>query len=128
MNIYKSKNLALTLAKIQQCQKAFISSANNEVNFMLKPQINKNFIDFFYLLKPNYGFIFDIDGVLLRGKQLLPRTKACINLLTKEDGKFKVPTIFLTNAGNELKSSKSTKLSNLLGVKVRSLFIYWSEF
>lgn len=66
-----------------------------------------------------FGFLFDIDGVLVRGKTLLPHTKECIRLLTDRDGNFKIPTVFLTNAGNELRSSKSAKLSQLLGVQVK---------
>lgn len=67
----------------------------------------------------DFGFLFDIDGVLVRGKTPLPHTKQCMKLLTDNEGNFKVPTIFLTNAGNELRSSKSAKLSSLLGVKIR---------
>ncbi len=62
--------------------------------------------------------MFDIDGVLVRGKKLLPNTKKCFKLITDTNGKFKVPTIFVTNAGNELRSSKAAKLSNLLGVNI----------
>lgn len=68
--------------------------------------------------KCDFGFIFDIDGVLIRGKTILPNTKDCIKLLTDKNGNFIIPTIFLTNAGNELKGSKAAKLSNLLGIKI----------
>lgn len=86
-------------------------SRSKKPNFRLKSQlVTKQQCDF--------GFIFDIDGVLVRGKTLLPQTKDCIKLLTDKNGNFKIPTIFLTNAGNELKSSKATKLSNLLGIKI----------
>lgn len=33
-------------------------------------------------------------------------------------GKFRIPTVFVTNAGNELRSSKATKLSQILGIQV----------
>jgi len=42
-------------------------------------------------------------------------------MITDNKGKFKVPTLFLTNAGNELRSSKSAKLSQILGVQVKVL-------
>jgi HAD superfamily hydrolase (TIGR01456 family) len=62
--------------------------------------------------------MFDIDGVLIRGRSLLPRTRNCIRLITDKNGNFTVPTIFLTNAGNELRSTKTAKLANILGVNV----------
>lgn len=67
---------------------------------------------------PEFGLLFDIDGVLVRGKTLLPHTKHCIRLITDEKGNFRVPTVFVTNAGNELRSTKANKLSNFLGVHV----------
>ncbi len=69
--------------------------------------------------KPNFGLMLDIDGVLLRGKTLLNSTKDCIKLLTDNKGAFRVPVVFLTNAGNELRSSKASKLSALLEVNVK---------
>ena len=54
----------------------------------------------------------------MRGRTLLPRTRDCFKLITDNKGKFKVPTLFVTNAGNELRSSKAAKLSQLLGVYV----------
>ena len=68
--------------------------------------------------KPNFGLIFDIDGVLLRGKTVLESTLSCFKLIVDSKGNFRVPTVFLTNAGNELRSSKAAKLSALLGVHV----------
>lgn len=67
----------------------------------------------------NFGLFFDIDGVLVRGKKLLPRTRDCLKMITDPNGNFIVPTVFLTNAGNEMRSSKATKLSSLLGVDVK---------
>ena len=66
-----------------------------------------------------FGFLFDIDGVLVRGKSLLPHTKDCMKLLTDKKGNFKVPTVFVTNAGNTLRSVKAASLSNVLGVNVK---------
>ena len=51
----------------------------------------------------------------------MPKTKDCIKMITDNKGKFKVPTLFLTNAGNELRSSKSAKLSQILGLQVKVL-------
>lgn len=55
---------------------------------------------------------------MVRGKKLLPNTKKCFKLITDDNGNFKIPTIFVTNAGNEMRSSKAAKLSNLLGVNI----------
>lgn len=63
--------------------------------------------------------LLDIDGVIVRGKTLLENTKDCIKLLTDKNGNWRVPTVFLTNAGNELRSSKASKLSALLGIQVK---------
>jgi ribonucleotide monophosphatase NagD (HAD superfamily) len=43
--------------------------------------------------------------------------------LIKTTGEFRVPTIFVTNAGNELRSSKAAKLTHILGIPVNILFI-----
>ena len=60
------------------------------------------------------GFVFDIDGVLLRGKVALPSATASLQRL----GRARVPYIFLTNGGGETEKSKAASLSRLLGVPV----------
>lgn len=70
--------------------------------------------------------IFDIDGVLVRGKQVIPGVSDTFkNKLTNKDGKFVVPTVFVTNAGNSLAADKALQLSEWLGVEVciRCVFI-----
>lgn len=49
---------------------------------------------------------------------MLDSTLDCFKLIVDSKGNFRVPTVFLTNAGNELRSSKAAKLSALLGVHV----------
>ncbi|XP_013394123.1 haloacid dehalogenase-like hydrolase domain-containing 5 isoform X1 [Lingula anatina] len=67
----------------------------------------------------NFGLLFDIDGVIVRGREVLPSSKEAISLLTDQNtGKFKVPCVFVTNAGNALRSAKAEQLSNWLGVPV----------
>lgn len=56
--------------------------------------------------------------MFIRGKTVLKQAKESIKLLTDKNGNFRVPTLFLTNAGNELCSSKSAKLSSILGVNI----------
>ena len=66
----------------------------------------------------NFGFLFDIDGVFVRGKHVLPAAREAVRLLTDKTGRFRVPAVFLTNAGNKLPTTKAVELSDILGVKV----------
>uniref|UniRef100_A0A914VT37 Haloacid dehalogenase-like hydrolase domain-containing 5 n=1 Tax=Plectus sambesii TaxID=2011161 RepID=A0A914VT37_9BILA len=65
-----------------------------------------------------FGLLLDIDGVICRGKDLLPGTREGFRLLTDETGQFKVPTVFVTNASNSLRASKADRLSELLGITI----------
>ena len=69
---------------------------------------------------PDFGIIFDIDGVLVRGRKVLPFAPPAFARLVDENGKFRVPTVFVTNAGNTLRQSKADQLSEKLNVEVRS--------
>lgn len=62
--------------------------------------------------------MFDIDGVLVRGKEVIPAAIEAFKKLVDSNGKFRVPVIFVTNAGNNLRCQKALKLTDLLGVKV----------
>jgi HAD superfamily hydrolase (TIGR01456 family) len=62
--------------------------------------------------------IFDIDGVIVRGRQVLSFAPEAFRLLVDRHGNFKIPTVFLTNAGNVLRQDKAAQLSNWLGIKV----------
>ena len=68
---------------------------------------------------PSFGLMFDIDGVIVRGKTVLPSAPEAFQLLY--DGaqqRWRVPTIFVTNAGNSLRQEKADKLSGWLGCAV----------
>lgn len=73
-----------------------------------------------FQLLPNcrFGFLFDIDGVIVRGKKLLPSAKEAFQLLTDKNGNFQVPALFVTNAGNCLRCRKARQLSEWLGINV----------
>ena len=43
--------------------------------------------------------MFDIDGVLVRGKEVLPAAIQAFKKLVDKNGQFRVPVIFVTNAG-----------------------------
>jgi ribonucleotide monophosphatase NagD (HAD superfamily) len=68
-----------------------------------------------------FGLFFDIDGVITRGRTLLPHAKSAFRLLTDDRGHFLVPSIFVTNAGNTVRQSKAKQLSDWLDIQVRNL-------
>lgn len=66
----------------------------------------------------SFGLLFDIDGVLVRGKTLIPAAKQCFKNLVDRDGNYRVPVVFVTNAGNCMRQEKAEHLSRLLEVEV----------
>lgn len=69
--------------------------------------------------KPNFGILFDIDGVIVRGRTVLPSApEAFQKLVNPATRQFEVPCVFVTNAGNSLRQEKADKLSEWLGVSV----------
>ncbi|XP_011308367.1 cat eye syndrome critical region protein 5 homolog [Fopius arisanus] len=68
--------------------------------------------------KPKFGLIFDIDGVIVRGKTVLPPVPESFARLRDDTGKFRVPTVFVTNSGNALRSEKARDLSKWIGFEV----------
>lgn len=66
----------------------------------------------------SFGLLFDIDGVLVRGRTPIPAAKQCFRNLVDGNGKYKVPVVFVTNAGNSLRQTKAEQLSHLLEVEV----------
>jgi len=67
---------------------------------------------------PKFGFLFDIDGVLTRGKNVIPAAKRALKKITDSNGDFVVPTVFVTNAGNTLRKYKAQQLSDLFDINV----------
>ncbi|NWX42120.1 HDHD5 hydrolase, partial [Steatornis caripensis] len=59
---------------------------------------------------PSFGFLFDIDGVLVRGKTPIPAAKTAFQKLVNSQGQFLVPVVFVTNAGNCLRQKKADQL------------------
>ena len=63
--------------------------------------------------------MFDIDGVIVRGKNVLPSAPETFQQLYDHGrGAWRVPAIFVTNAGNTLRQQKADQLSNWLNVPV----------
>uniref|UniRef100_A0ABM5GE56 Haloacid dehalogenase-like hydrolase domain-containing 5 n=1 Tax=Pogona vitticeps TaxID=103695 RepID=A0ABM5GE56_9SAUR len=76
---------------------------------------------------PSFGFLFDIDGVLLRGRLVIPAAKKAFQKLTNSKGQFHVPVAFVTNAGNCSRDSKAKELSEALGFKVSPEWVILSH-
>ncbi|XP_041656342.1 haloacid dehalogenase-like hydrolase domain-containing 5 [Cheilinus undulatus] len=68
--------------------------------------------------QPNFGLLFDIDGVLVRGKMPIPAAKKAFEKLVNSQGQLVVPVVFVTNAGNCLRQTKADQLSHILGVPI----------
>ncbi|XP_018585564.2 haloacid dehalogenase-like hydrolase domain-containing 5 [Scleropages formosus] len=68
--------------------------------------------------QPSFGLLFDIDGVLVRGRTPIPAAKQCFRNLVDGNGKYRVPVVFVTNAGNCMRQTKAEQLSHLLEVEV----------
>lgn len=69
-------------------------------------------------LQPRFGLLFDIDGVLVRGRMPIPAARKAFEKLIDSRGQFTVPVVFVTNAGNCLRQTKADQLSHILGVPV----------
>ncbi|XP_066529246.1 haloacid dehalogenase-like hydrolase domain-containing 5 isoform X2 [Hoplias malabaricus] len=68
--------------------------------------------------EPNFGLLFDIDGVLVRGRTPIPAAKKAFQKLVDSSGQFVVPVVFVTNAGNCLRQKKADQLSHILDVPI----------
>lgn len=54
----------------------------------------------------------------MRGKTPIPAAKQCFRTLVDPKGRYKVPVVFVTNAGNCMRQTKAEQLSHLLEVEV----------
>lgn len=71
--------------------------------------------------------MFDIDGVLLRGKTPIPTAAAAMkSLMSTNQREFEVPCVFCTN-GFGLREVKAATLSEKLGVQVNPDQIVMSQ-
>ncbi|TFK18971.1 HAD-superfamily hydrolase [Coprinopsis marcescibilis] len=68
---------------------------------------------------PPLGFVFDIDGVLIRGPHVLPAAKQALKTLQGDNPfKTKIPYILLTNGGGVTEEERSKRLSDKLEVPI----------
>lgn len=54
----------------------------------------------------------------MRGKEVLPSVRSSFARLVNSEGKFRVPTVFVTNSGNALRSERAEDLTEWLGIRV----------
>ncbi|XP_041441228.1 haloacid dehalogenase-like hydrolase domain-containing 5 isoform X2 [Xenopus laevis] len=67
---------------------------------------------------PSFGLLFDIDGVIVRGKNPIPGAAEAFKKLVGRDGRMTVPVVFVTNAGNCVRQTRAMELTKVLGVEV----------
>ncbi|KIW58990.1 TIGR01456 family HAD hydrolase [Exophiala xenobiotica] len=66
-----------------------------------------------------YAFAFDIDGVLIKGGEVIPEAIEAMKVLNGENEYgIKVPYIFVTNGGGKTEEERCIQLSNQLQLEV----------
>ncbi|KAI0565119.1 Haloacid dehalogenase-like hydrolase [Gracilaria domingensis] len=74
------------------------------------------------------AFVFDIDGVLIRGGSVLPAAQPALQSLYDESrSQWRTPITFLTNGGGSTEAARAQKLTNLLNVPVQEHHIVLSH-
>lgn len=67
----------------------------------------------------NMAFVFDIDGVLLHGNNLIPETTRVMELLNGDNELgIKIPHILLTNGGGKTEAARTEQLSQIIGTPI----------
>jgi len=69
------------------------------------------------LNEPEYGLLFDVDGVLARGATPLEQAKRAMEKLKDANGHLKVPCTFVTNACNR-SADKARQISKWFDIEV----------
>jgi len=64
----------------------------------------------------DYGFSFDIDGVIYKSGQLCPGAKEAMKLLTD----MKIPFIFLTNSGGKNEEARAADMAKKLDIPIHA--------
>lgn len=67
--------------------------------------------------QPDFGILFDVDGVLARGTNPLEPAVKALKLLQDEEGNLKVPVAFVTNATNR-SEDKARQISKWFNMQV----------
>jgi HAD superfamily hydrolase (TIGR01456 family) len=99
-------------AKINNLKKVEILINPQKTNLKSSQFDKKINIDIYNHKKP--GIVFDVDGVLVKGKNVLPETHKALKLLDK----LNIPYMFLTNGGGKTEKKKAQELSQRFGVPI----------
>ncbi|XP_052780881.1 haloacid dehalogenase-like hydrolase domain-containing 5 isoform X2 [Mya arenaria] len=67
--------------------------------------------------EPDFGVLFDVDGVLARGSTPLKAAVEAIELLKDNEGRLRVPVAFVTNACNR-SHDKAAQIQKWLNIQV----------
>ncbi|KAJ7594670.1 HAD-like domain-containing protein [Mycena floridula] len=69
--------------------------------------------------QPPAAFVFDIDGVLLRGEHVLPEAKRALAMLDGNNPfRIKIPFLLMTNGGGTTEKERCEKLTRQLGFQI----------
>ncbi|KAG7660723.1 uncharacterized protein J8A68_005685 [[Candida] subhashii] len=60
------------------------------------------------------AFVFDIDGVLIKGKKIIKEAKPALELLNE----YKIPYILMTNGGGVSEKQKADTITEIVGVPI----------
>ena len=101
----------------------FCSVINNGGRFIIRSALyNYPFRSFFCspcFSQPDFGMLFDIDGVIARGHNPIPECREAMKMLCDEHGHPKIPVAFVTNGCNRA-CDKAKQLSQWCGFEVRA--------
>ncbi|XP_055081007.1 haloacid dehalogenase-like hydrolase domain-containing 5 [Periophthalmus magnuspinnatus] len=67
---------------------------------------------------PQAGLLLDVDGVLVRGRSVVPAARRAFKKLQRPNKDFIFPVVFVTNAGSCHREQRANQLSDLLHVQV----------
>ena len=73
--------------------------------------------------KSKIGFVLDIDGVFLKGKEVIEGTPEALQILLRN----KIPFVFVTNGGGVSESQKASDISRLLDIECSSDMVLLSH-
>ncbi|PXF41402.1 putative CDP-alcohol phosphatidyltransferase class-I family protein [Gracilariopsis chorda] len=77
---------------------------------------------------PGPAFAFDIDGVLLRGRSVIPAAHHALNsLYDQSNERWRAPITFITNGGGTTEAARAQKLTDMLNVPVHEQQIVLSH-
>ena len=79
------------------------------------------------MFQPDFGIMFDVDGVLARGSAPLEPAKKAMSMLKDANGHLKYPCAFVTNACNR-SHDKARQISKWFDVEVRDIFNFCRFF